>query len=412
MSKIITDRQKIDELLSRGVDEVIDKAHLKKKLLSGQKLRVKLGIDPTGPKLHLGRSIPLLKLRDFQELGHQVVLIIGDFTGLVGDTSDKTAVRPMLDTKTVEKNMRTYVDQIRLLLDLKKVEVKHNSEWLSKLDFFEITKIANLFSVHEFIARENIKLRIDAGKRVVLREVLYPLMQGYDSVAVRADVEVGGTDQRFNLLAGRTIQPIYNQEAQDIITNPLIDGVDGQKMSTSLGNIIALQDEPRVQYGKIMSIGDELIFPYFEYLTRASMKTIAGYKCALKRGLNPRDIKMLLAREIVEIYHGKTRAKEAELSFIAQFQKGEIPKDIPEVIIPKKSLIWRDRSEDPVYEDVPAMLIECQLATSKSEARRLIEQKAVRIDGALITDWQAKICLYSGMIVQVGKRKIVKIKIN
>lgn len=411
MSKIITDRQKIDELLSRGVDEVIDKTQLKKKLVSGQKLRVKLGIDPTGPKLHLGRSIPLLKLRDFQELGHQAVLIIGDFTGLVGDTSDKKAERPMLDAKTVKKNMQTYLEQIQPLLDLKKVEIRYNSEWLSKLDFFEITKMANLFSVHEFIARENIKLRIDAGKRVVLREVLYPLMQGYDSVAIKADVELGGADQRFNLLAGRAIQPLYNQEAQDIITNPLINGVDGQKMSTSLGNIVAMKDEPREQYGKIMSISDELILPYFEYLTRTPIKTIAGYKCALKKDRNPRDIKMLLARKIVEIYHGKNQAKDAELSFIAQFQKGELPKDILEVVISKKSLVWRNRSEDPISEDVPMMLVECRLATSKSQAKRLIEQKAVQIDGALITDWRAEVCLYSGMIVQVGKRKIIKIKI-
>ena len=409
MNKIITDSKKIDEVLIRGVDEIIDKSHLKKKLMSGKKLRVKLGIDPTGPRLHIGRSIPLLKLRDFQELGHQIVFIIGDFTGLVGDTSDKTSERPMLDTKTVEKNMAGYVDQIKPILDVSKIEVRHNSEWLSKLKFIEIAEMANLFSVHEFIARENIKLRMDAGKRVVLREVLYPLMQGYDSVAVKADVELGGTDQRFNLLAGRAIQPLYKQEPQDIIMNPLVDGLDGKKMSTSQGNIVAMQDDPAEQYGKIMSVRDELILPYFEYLTRVPMKEIADHRRQLLSGHNPRDIKMVLAHTIVEMYHGKSLAKKAELSFITQFQKGEIPKDIPEVAIPK-SLARKSKSKGPIAEDIPSLLLDLKLVSSKSEARRLIEQNAVHIDGALITDWQADVCLYDGMIIQVGKRKIVKIK--
>lgn len=409
MTKIITDSKKIDDLLTRGVDEIIDKAHLKKKLLSGKKLRIKLGIDPTGPRLHIGRSIPILKLRDFQELGHQVVLIIGDFTGLIGDTSDKTSERPMLDKKTVEKNMKTYVDQLKSILDISKIEIRYNSEWLSKLKFIQITQMANLFSVHEFIARENIKLRLDAGKRVVLREVLYPLMQGYDSVAVKADVELGGTDQRFNLLAGREIQPLYNQKPQDIIMNPLVDGLDGKKMSTSQGNIVAMQDDPAQQYGKIMSVRDELILPYFEYLTRIPVKNISGYKRQLLSGSNPRDLKMILARTIVEMYHGQAKAKKAELSFVNQFQKGEIPQDIPEVTIPK-SLISKSKSKGPIGEDIPSLLLDLKLVTSKSEARRLIKQNAVHIDGALITDWQADVCLYDGMTIQVGKRKIIKIK--
>lgn len=411
MPKINTDIKKINELLSRGVDEIIDKDDLRKKLLLGKQLRVKLGIDPTGPRLHIGRSIPLLKLRDFQELGHQIVLILGDFTGLVGDTSDKISERPMLDRKTVEKNMKTYVDQIKPILDVSKLEVRYNSEWLSKLSFLEIAEMSNLFSVHEFIARENIKLRMNAGKRVVLREVLYPLMQGYDSVAIKADVEVGGTDQRFNLLAGRTIQPLYKQEAQNIILNPLVVGLDGQKMSTSQGNIVAMLDEPQEQYGKIMSIRDDLILPYFEYLTRLPLKLIADFKVDLKKGANPRDIKMHLARTIVEMYHSKEKAKESELAFVAQFQKGEMPKDLPEVIIPKKSRIWRKRSSDPICEDIPSMLIEAKLVPSKSEARRLIEQKAVKIDGAQITDPKAEVSLYNGMIIQVGKRKFGKVKI-
>src|SRR3990167_1107943 len=220
---ISTDQKKINELLSRGVDEVIDKGDLLAKLQSGKELRVKLGIDPTSPNIHLGRAVPLLKLRDFQELGHKVVLIIGDFTGVIGDTSDKESERPMLDAKTIKENMKTYVQQAGKILDMKKCEVKYNSQWLKKLNYHDFNELAELFSVHEFNARENIKKRLDAGKRVSLREMIYPLMQGYDSVAVKADVELGGTDQRFNLLAGRDIQKYYKQEPQDIVTNPLIE---------------------------------------------------------------------------------------------------------------------------------------------------------------------------------------------
>lgn len=318
----------------------------------------------------------------------------------------------MLDRETVKKNMKDYVEQFKLILDMAKVEVYYNSEWLSKIDFYEICQIADLFSVHEFIARENIKLRIEAGRRIVLREVLYPLMQGYDSVAVRADVEIGGTDQRFNLLAGRKIQPFYNQTGQDILMNPLVLGSDGEKMSTSRGNTINLLDSAADQYGKIMSINDELILSYFEYLTRTPRNILSGYKRALFLGKNPRDIKMILAKTIVEMYHGKEKAREAEMSFVDIFQKGERPKKIEEVVLAKKSTVWRRKSAEPICEDVPALLVETKLTASKSAARRLIDQKAVHIDGALFTDWKAEIAIYDGMIIQIGKRQFAKIKIK
>ena len=268
------DQEKINQILTRGVDEVIDKENLEKKLKSGKKLRIKLGIDPTSPNLHLGRAIPLLKLKDFQEAGHKIVLIIGDFTGLIGDTSDKEAERPMLDSKTIKQNMKTYVAQAGKIIDIKKCEVRYNSEWLGKLDYYEIGKQADQFSLNEFISRENIKKRLDEGKRISLRELLYPLMQGYDSVAVKADVEIGGTDQRFNLLAVRELQRFYKQAPQDIITNPLIEGLDGRKMSSSWENTVNLLDEPNEMFGKIMSLKDEYIIRYFKFCTRIDLAII------------------------------------------------------------------------------------------------------------------------------------------
>jgi len=232
-TKIITDENKINELLTRGVEDVISKENLKKKLISGKQLRIKLGIDPTSPNIHLGRAIPLLKLKDFQDLGHQIVLIIGDFTGLVGDTSDKDSERPMLSEEVVKTNLKNYVEQAAKIIDIKKCEVHYNSKWLAKLDYYKIGQQADVFSLSDFISRENIKKRLDKGKRISFRELMYPLMQGYDSVAIKADVEIGGTDQRFNLLAGRDLQRYYKQEPQDILMNPLIEGLDGRKMSSN-----------------------------------------------------------------------------------------------------------------------------------------------------------------------------------
>ena len=389
--------KKIEELLTRGVEEAIDKENLIKKLKSGKKLRIKLGIDPTSPNIHIGRAIPLLKLMDFQNLGHKVVFIIGDFTGVIGDTSDKDSERPMLEKKQVEKNMKNYIDQAKKIIDIKKCEIHYNSKWLGKLNYHEIGRQADIFSLNEFVSRENIKKRMDAGKRVSLRELLYPLMQGYDSVAVKADVEVGGTDQRFNLLAGREMQKHYNQEPQDIITNPLIEGLDGRKMSSSWGNTINLLDSANEMYGKVMSLRDELIIKYFDLTTRVDLKEIEKYKEEIKNGLNPRDIKAKLAKEIVRIYHGEKEAEKAEKEFEKVFKNKEMPTEIEEVKIKESKINILD------------LLVRTGLALSKAEARRLVEQNAIKIDGKVESDWQKEIEIKKGMVAQVGKRKFVKL---
>lgn len=358
---VITNEAQIDEVLTRGIVEVIECEHLKKRMLQGERLRVKLGIDPTSPNLHIGRSIPILKLRDFQELGHQIILIVGDFTSVIGDTSDKESERPMLDRATIEENKKYYYEQIARMLDINSVEFRYNSEWLEGLTYREIGEHADCFSVADFIARDNIKRRLENGTRVSLREILYPLMQGYDSVAVDADVELGGTDQRFNLLAGRTLQPYFNQEPQDILMTPLINGTDGRKMSSSWGNTINLMADPEDMYGKVMRMADSEIVTYFTVCTRVPKTTITEIETALESGENPRDIKMHLAREIVGLYYNSDIAQAAENRFVATFQKHEIPKDIPEVY--------------PPYEEG---IIAADLVTSKSELRRLLEAGAVR----------------------------------
>ena len=387
------DKQQINDLLTRGVEEVIEKEKLGEKLRNGQQLRVKLGIDPTSPNIHIGRSIPLLKLRDFQELGHKIVLIIGDFTGVIGDTSDKESERPMLQEEQVRKNMEGYIRQASKIIDIDKCEIHCNSEWLGKLGYNELCKQADVFSLSDFISRENISKRLSAGKRISLRELLYPLMQGYDSVAVRADIEVGGTDQKFNLLAGRELQRHYNQAPQDIITNPLIEGLDGRKMSSSWGNVVNLFDTPNDMYGKIMSLKDEFIIKYFTLTTRVDLGTIKQYQKMLDGGANPRDVKMKLAFELVRFYHSEADAKKAEEYFVSTFTKKEIPTETPKF--------------KPEKYDVISVLVESKLVTSKSEARRAVEQGGVKIDG--ITIENVKHIVSSGSILQKGKMHFIQI---
>lgn len=385
--------QKIEELLTRGVAEVIDREHLKKRLLAGEKLRVKLGIDPTSPNLHLGRSVPLLKLRDFQELGCDVVFIVGDFTGIIGDTSDKEAERPMLSTEVIEQNLQSYVDQAAKILDISKVEVRHNSEWLGSLTYKEIGEQADAFSLAEFIARENVKKRLEAGKRVSLRELLYPLMQGYDSVAVKADVELGGTDQRFNLLAGRTMQPKYGQKEQGVLMTNLILGTDGRKMSSSWGNTINLLDTPNDMFGKCMSIPDELIESYFVHCTRVPLEEVK----TILTTPNPRDAKLRLANEIVKIYHGVDEAGKALQYFVETFSKGQVPGVVLEI-----RLVSGTKLVD--------MIVHAGLAGSKSEARRKIEQGGVSIGGdRFLEDAVLEKHIHNGKVIKVGKKDFVKI---
>lgn len=401
--------QKIEELLTRGVAEAIDREHLKKRLLAGEKLRVKLGIDPTSPNLHLGRSVPLLKLRDFQDLGCQVVFIVGDFTGIIGDTSDKEAERPMLSKEVIAENLKSYVDQAAKILDIEKVEVRHNSEWLGQLTYQEIGEQADAFSLAEFIARENVKKRLEAGKRVSLRELLYPLMQGYDSVAVKADVELGGTDQRFNLLAGRTMQPRYGQAPQDILMTNLILGTDGRKMSSSWGNTINLIDTPNDMFGKCMSIPDELIMEYFTHCTRVPMEEIAKFAEDIVMGGNPRDAKLCLAKEIVTLYHGAEAGVAAEQYFIETFSKKEVDIDTVPTTLP--SIVDSSADEPKKYETLVEMMVRMKFASSKSDAWRKIEQGGVSIDGVKIAPEDVGITRgrYENKIVKVGKKDFFRI---
>lgn len=397
--------QKIEELLSRGVAEVIDREHLKQRLLAGEKLRVKLGIDPTSPNIHLGRSIPLLKLRDFQELGCDVILIVGDFTGIIGDTSDKESERPMLSREVIAENLKTYVDQAAKLLHIDQVEVRYNAEWLGKLTYQEIGEQADQFSLAEFIARENVKKRLEAGKRISLRELLYPLMQGYDSVAVRADVELGGTDQRFNLLAGRTLQPRYDQAPQDILMTNLIMGTDGRKMSSSWGNTINLTDSSNDMFGKVMSIPDELIETYFVHCTRVPLQEVKEIATLP----NPRDAKLRLAEEITKMYHGADEAKKAVEYFVETFSKKEV--DINAVPTTFPSVVDPSADEPKKYENLIEMMVRMQFASSKSDAWRKIEQGGVSIDGVKISPDAVGITRekYENKVIKIGKKDFVRI---
>lgn len=388
--------EQIHELLMRGVEEVIDAKNLESKLKSNKKLRIKLGVDPTASLIHIGRATQLWKLKAFQDLGHKIVFIIGDFTGLIGDTSDKESERPMLTEKQIKENMKNYLKQVGKILDLKKTEVHYNSKWLKKLTYLEIGKQADGFGLNEFISRENIAKRMKAGKRVSLREVLYPLMQGYDSVAIKADVEIGGTDQRFNLLAGRTLQKSYGQEPQNVMTLTLMEGTDGRKMSSSWGNVINILDEPNDMFGKVMRVEDALIIKYFILATGLSLKEVEQFTKDLKNGKNPRQVKKRLAEEIVTRYHSKQAALSASKEFDRVFSQKEKPSDIPEMKVKSNNII--------------DLLVETKLAPSKTEARRLVQQGAVKLNDRPIKEWDALLDIENGQILQAGKRKFLKLK--
>lgn len=397
MSKIIVDEEKIDEILSRGVEELISKNSLEKKLKSGKKLRIKLGIDPTSPNIHIGRSIPLLKLRDFQKLGHQIVFIVGDFTGVIGDTSDKESERPMLSKEAIKKNMKGYIDQAGKIIDLSKCEFYFNSKWLGKLKYEDIGEQADSFSLSDFISRDNIKRRLNAGTRVSLREVLYPLMQGYDSVAIKADIEIGGTDQKFNLLAGRKLQERFKQAPQDIIMNPLILGLDGRKMSSSWGNVINLKDEPNDMYGKVMSLADNLIITYFKLTTRVPLEDIIKYEEKLKKGENPKEIKMKLAKELTRMYHNEKKAEEAEKNWENTFSKKEIPEDVE---------IFSAKQNDLIID----IFLNNKIVSSKTDFRRLVDAGAITNLGV-----DEKVSSYTEVVKEgvyrVGKKRFCKIEL-
>lgn len=393
---------KIEEILTRGVDEVIKREHLKKRLLEGEKLRIKFGIDPTSPDLHLGHSVPLRKLKQFQELGHQIIFLIGDFTAKIGDPSGRSETRKVLTDDQVKENMKDYEKQAAKILDMKKVEVRYNSEWYKNKGAMFLFELTSKITVARAIERDDFKKRLKEDVDISVLEVIYPLMQGYDSVELNADVEIGGTDQKFNLLMGRKIQKRYGKKAQDIITVPLLEGMDGiNKMSKSLGNYISLIETPNDMFSKIMSIPDGLIIKYFRLLTDVKEENIKKIKYDMRTSkLNPRDAKLDLAQEIVKIYHGEDEAKKAREYFIDTFSKRETPEDVTVVPSPAPEI------------SIINYMIEAGLANSKSDARRKIEQGGVSINGEKVnsTGFMLSSETHDGGILKVGKIHFVRIK--
>ncbi|MDP2685202.1 MAG: tyrosine--tRNA ligase [bacterium] len=392
-------QEKIDELLTRGVEQIIVKKELTHKIKSGKKLRIKLGVDATAPKMHLGHTVVLRKLKQFMELGHQVIFLVGDFTAKIGDPSDKLSARKSLTDQEIKANMKDYKQQVGMVLDLKKVEFRYNSEWHGNMDFAELFELASLFTVNQMLERDMFQKRMKLGKPLWVHELLYPILQGYDSVALQADVELGGTDQTFNILAAREIQPAYNQTPQNIMTMQLLEGTDGkEKMSKSIGNTINLDESPKEMYGKTMSIPDGLILKYFTLLTDVPLKDIEGFGKEIKKGANPKDYKVILAKELVGIYHNKEKADKAEQEFKSMFKDKKNPTKMDEFKIKKEG-------DFTILEVVS----ESGLVTSNNEARRMIEQGAVKFDGLQIRDIKKKVRVVSGMVLQVGKRKFVQL---
>ena len=397
--RVVTNPKKIKSVLTRGVAEVISRKHLERRLRSGEKLRIKFGVDPTASILHLGHSVSLRKLREFQELGHQIVFLIGDFTAMIGDPSARFALRKPLTEKEIKKNMRNYIQQTAKILDIKKIEVRYNSEWYKKKGVAFLIELTSRFTYARLIERDEFKKRMERGIDISMSELIYPLLQGYDSVELKADLEIGGTDQKFNLLMGRRVQKKYNQLQQDILTVPLLVGIDGvRKMSKSYNNYIALTEPSLGMYGKIMSIPDTMIWHYFTLLTGLSLEEIDKMKKEVSQIiLNPRDAKARLAKEIVTIYHGKEAVRKAEVEFGRIFKEKKLPRKIAEVKIKEKTLNILD------------LLVKTKLALSKSEAKRLILQRGVKVNGKIETDWQKVVEIKKGQVVQVGKRKFIKL---
>ena len=389
-------------LLLRGVEEIVPEKEFHKKLDEKRPLRVKLGFDPTAPDLHLGHTVILNKLKLFQDLGHQVIFLIGDFTGLVGDPSGVNETRPVLTEKEIKENAKTYERQVFKILDKKKTEIRFNSEWMNQFSPEDFIRLSSVQTVARMLERDDFSKRYSAQKPISIHEFLYPLLQGYDSVALDADIELGGTDQKFNLLLGREVQKFYGKEPQVAFTLPLLEGLDGvMKMSKSLDNYIAIEDDVDEMFGKIMSISDDLMWRYFELLSFRDEEEITELKKSQKEGSNPRDIKFLLGEEIVNRFHGEGSGNSAKGEFQSRFQKGNNPSDIKEITInlEQKSIT------------LAKVLKEAKMVPSTSEALRLIKQGAVRIEGEKILDSKHEINLNSSLLYQVGKRKFSKIKI-
>jgi tyrosyl-tRNA synthetase len=387
------------ETIKRGCHELIVHEELVKKLASGRKLRIKLGLDPTAPDLHLGHTVVINKLRHFQELGHQVQFLIGDFTGMIGDPTGKNQTRPPLTREEILANAQTYREQAFKILDAEQTQILFNSEWSDKLGAEGVIRLAAKYTVSQLLERDDFSKRFHAEKPIAVHELLYPLMQGYDSVAMKADVELGGTDQKFNLLVGREMQRAYGQEPQCILTMPLLEGLDGkEKMSKSLGNYVGIAEAPQEIFGKLMSISDDLMWRYIDLLSFEPLEKISSWKKKISEGGNPREVKVLFAKEIVERFHSADAARQAEEAFEARFRHGELPEEMPE----------KDVGETQILK----VLKESGLVPSTNEGARMIEQGGVRIDGEKIADRNLQLKRGSTYVVQVGKRKVARIAIK
>jgi len=392
-------------LLQRGVEEIIQEVELVERLASGRALRVKAGFDPTAPDLHLGHTVLITKLRQFQDLGHQVIFLIGDFTGMIGDPSGKNATRPPLSREEVAANAETYREQIFKILDPERTEVTFNSQWMDKMDAADLIKLAAQYTVARMLERDDFRKRYQNQQSIAIHEFLYPLIQGYDSVALRADVELGGTDQKFNLLVGRELQKGAGQSPQVVITMPLLEGLDGvQKMSKSLDNYVGISEDPKEMFGKLMKISDELMWRYYELLSldHSSEDINKMRSLAETEQVNPRDYKVALAKELITRYHSTKAADTAEQDFQLRFQQGGIPSDLPEVTV---------NSNDGEIQ-IANLLKDAGLTSSTSEALRMIKQGAVRIDGDRVEDGALKVAVGTRAIFQVGKRKFVKVLVK
>lgn len=392
----------IDETLAiiqRGADEILPLEELKKKLEKNKPLRVKLGMDPTAPDLHLGHTVVINKMRQLQDLGHEIIFLIGDFTGMIGDPTGKNVTRKPLTKADVLENAKSYEDQVFKILDKDKTKIAFNSEWMSKMSSAEMISLASKQTVARMLERDDFSKRYKGGQAISIHEFLYPLVQGYDSVALRADIELGGSDQKFNLLVGRELQKQANMEPQVILTMPILEGLDGvQKMSKSLGNYIGIDEDPDSMFGKIMSISDDLMWRYLELLSFESLETIESWKKEVKDGENPRNIKFRLAEEIITRFHSEAQAKKAQQNFIDRFAKNQIPDEMDEFTFSKGI-------------KVANLLKDTNLVSSTSEAFRMIKQGAVKIDGEKLTD-KNLVPDKGTLVFQVGKRKFARVTIS
>jgi tyrosyl-tRNA synthetase len=391
------------ELIKRGCDELLVEQELTEKLKSGRSLRVKTGFDPTAPDLHLGHTVLLTKMRQLQDLGHHVIFLIGDFTGLIGDPTGKNATRPPLSREAIAENAKTYAEQVFKVLDRDRTEIAFNSTWMDKFGAADMVKLAATHTVARMLERDDFSKRYKGGQPIAIHEFLYPLVQGYDSVALKSDLELGGTDQKFNLLVGRELQKHFGQAPQCILTMPLLEGLDGvEKMSKSKGNYVGINESPEQIFGKLMSVSDDLMWRYLELLSAQPLVTIRAWKTEVDAGRNPRDIKVLLAQEMVERFHDRAAAQRALQDFEARFKHDAIPEDLPEVTL----------SANADGLPLPQALKTAGLTPSTSEAIRMIEQGGVKIDGEKVSDKALRLRAGATVVMQVGKRKFARVKLT